>query len=53
MYCTLQIVDRVKWLERLEITENPVLGLICTQKGQQITKLDFFGFFSKYFGKIA
>jgi hypothetical protein len=23
------------------------------QMGQQITKLDFFGFFSKYFGKIA
>jgi hypothetical protein len=25
----------------VEITEYHVLGLICTQKGQQITKLDF------------
>jgi hypothetical protein len=25
----------------VEIAEYHVLGLICTQKGQQITKLDF------------
>jgi hypothetical protein len=37
----------------VEITEHFVLGLICTQKGQQITKWDCFGFFSKYSGKIA
>jgi hypothetical protein len=30
-----------KNLNWVEITENHVLGLICTQKGQQITKLDF------------
>jgi hypothetical protein len=31
----------------VEITENLVLGLICTQMCQQITKLDFLDFFGE------
>jgi hypothetical protein len=36
-----------------EITENHVLGSICTQKGQKITKLDFWMFLVNGMSSIA
>jgi hypothetical protein len=38
---------------RVEITEYHVLGLICTQKRQQITKIDFFMFLVIFLEKLS
>jgi hypothetical protein len=37
----------------VEITEYHVLVRVCTQEGQQITKLEFLEFLCNYFGKFA
>jgi hypothetical protein len=37
----------------VDITEYHVLGLICTQKGQQITKLDFWMILVKILEKMS
>jgi hypothetical protein len=47
------LAQNFKKKKMVEITEYHVLGLFCTQKGQQISKLDFGMFFGMFFGKIV